>query len=63
MAKIETVAATSNASAGTFTLDWETSTWTSASSYDEALFPFIAEIKAKRYELFSDGTFHEEELT
>ena len=44
-------------------LNWETRRWTSEIEPDLADFPFIAEVRGKRYELYDDQTFDEEELT
>ena len=61
MANLETVAATSGDFTGTFQLDWEALTWQCATSFEEGNFPFVAEVRGKRYELYSDGRFDEEE--
>lgn len=44
-----------------FELDWDTGRWHSASDPPEGDFPFVAEVRGKRYELYSDGTFNEQE--
>jgi hypothetical protein len=48
-----------------FEVDLGNGTWTSSSDADleEADFPLIAEIDGERYELYSDGTLAEEELS
>jgi hypothetical protein len=63
VSKTETVQATSGDLAGTFELDWEAKRWTSAVAYAEGDFPFIAEVAGKRYELYSDGRFDEEDIS
>ena len=45
-----------------FTLDWEQLRWESPEPQEEANFPLITFVEGKRYELYSDGTFDEEEL-
>jgi hypothetical protein len=49
--------------AGTFELDWNAKRWTSATKYAEGDFPFVAEVEGKRYELYSDGRFDEEDIS
>ena len=44
-----------------FQLDFDKGEWHSDEEIDEAEFPLIAEVDGKRYELYSDGTFNEEE--
>jgi hypothetical protein len=44
-----------------FTLDWKQSCWQSGEQLDESLFPLIAIVDDRRYELYSDGTFAEVE--
>ncbi|MGP6157643.1 MAG: hypothetical protein ACLPYS_09110 [Vulcanimicrobiaceae bacterium] len=61
MANLETVQATSGNGTGTFVLDWDALRWQSATSFEEGAFPFVAEVRGKRYELYSDGGFDEEE--
>jgi len=56
------VTATSGGKQEAFELNWDDHRWTSAASLEFADFPFIAEIDGRRYELYSDGTFDEEEL-
>ncbi len=63
MTDLETVPATSGDQTGTFELDWDHKAWSSAATHEEAAFPFIAEIRGKRYELYSNGRFDEEELS
>jgi hypothetical protein len=46
-----------------FELDWGTGRWHSTSTPPEGDFPFVAEIRGKRYELYSDGTFNEQDLS
>jgi hypothetical protein len=46
----------------TLRLNWDELHWTSATEIDEGCFPFVAEVHAKRYEFYSDGSFDEEEL-
>ena len=45
----------------TFRLDWKHWRWHSLDEPEEAAFPLITAIDAKRYELYSDGTFAEVE--
>ena len=45
-----------------FEMDFGTKKWTADREIEEAAFPLIAELSGKRYELYSDGTFDEEEL-
>jgi hypothetical protein len=63
MKQDETVEAVSGGLQGTFSLDWDTFRWTSTAEYEMSDFPFIAEVRGKRYELYGDGTFDEEDLT
>jgi hypothetical protein len=58
----EVVTATSGGMVETFVLDWQHGRWTSEVAYEMSDYPFIAEIGGKRYELYGDGTFDEEEL-
>jgi hypothetical protein len=58
----DSTVATSRGESSTFTLDWNEMTWTNAAKLEEELFPFVAEIDGKRYELYSDGRFDEEEI-
>jgi hypothetical protein len=44
-----------------FTLDWEKQCWQSMDEQIESVFPLIAVVDGKRYELYSDGTFAEVE--
>jgi hypothetical protein len=47
-----------------FELDLGHGTWHSdAESVDEAEYPLVTVLDGKRYELYSDGTFSEQELT
>jgi hypothetical protein len=48
---------------GTFDMNFEANRWTSATAFEEGDFPFIAELRGRRYELYSDGTFNEQEVT
>ncbi len=63
MSQPETVQAMSGDLAGTFELDWNAKRWTSATKYAEGDFPFVAEVEGKRYELYSDGRFDEEDIS
>jgi hypothetical protein len=45
-----------------FALDFSKKRWSTPSAPPEGEFPLTAEIDAKRYELYSDGTFAEVEL-
>jgi hypothetical protein len=45
-----------------FELDFDERRWQSARTLSENLFPLVAEVDGKRYELYSDNTFAEEEL-
>jgi hypothetical protein len=58
----DSTVATSRGESSTFTLDWNAMTWTNPTELEEAAFPFVAQIDGKRYELYSDGRFDEEEL-
>jgi hypothetical protein len=44
-----------------FRLDWKNRRWHSLEEPEEADFPLVIVIDAKRYELYSDGTFDEVE--
>jgi hypothetical protein len=44
-------------------LDFDAWTWKAERSFDEGDFPFIVETQGKRYEIYSDGSFAEEEMT
>jgi hypothetical protein len=44
-------------------LDFENGTWQSGPELEEAEFPLFTEVSGKRYQVYSDGTFSEEELT
>jgi len=44
-----------------FRLDWKHRRWHSLEEPEEADFPLIIVVDAKRYELYSDGTFDEVE--
>jgi hypothetical protein len=57
----ETVAATSGGRTATFALDFASGRWTSGTDFEEGAFPFIGELRGKRYEIYSDGSFDEEE--
>jgi hypothetical protein len=43
-------------------MDFDKSTWKAERSFGEGDFPFIVETQGKRFEIYSDGTFAEEEL-
>ncbi len=43
-------------------LDFDTFTWHSARELPEGQFPLSATVDGERFELYSDGTFNEEEL-
>jgi hypothetical protein len=45
-----------------FRLDWVHERWHSLEELEESDFPLIADVEGKRYELYSDGHFGEEEL-
>ena len=62
MANVTTVQAETEGMTATFQLDFDQMTWTTATNVEEAEFPFVAEIGEKRFELYSDGTFDEEDL-
>jgi hypothetical protein len=57
----ETVEATSGGRTATFVLDFSSGRWTSGTEFEEGAFPFVSEVEGKRYELYSDGSFDEEE--
>ena len=44
-----------------FRLDWKQSRWHALESLDEGVFPLIAVVDERRYELYSDGSFAEVE--
>jgi hypothetical protein len=44
-----------------FRLDWQHARWHSLEEIDEGDFPLVTLVGAKRYELYSDGTFAEVE--
>jgi hypothetical protein len=46
-----------------FELDFTSLTWTAERVFEESDFPLIARFDEKRYEIYSDGTFAEEELS
>lgn len=62
VANIETVEATSEKGTESFQIDWDTMTWTGKTTHAEGEFPYIAHVRGKRYELYSDNTFNEEQL-
>ena len=62
MANLETVEATSEGGTESFELDWDTKSWPRKTPLEEGEFPYVALIRGKRYELYDDGTFDEEEL-
>jgi hypothetical protein len=45
-----------------FELDFGNHRWSAAKAPPEGFFPLTAEVDAKRYELYSDGTFAEVEM-
>ena len=45
-----------------FKLDFDEHIWTADRDFQEGDFPLIAEVDGGRYELYSNGTFSEEEL-
>jgi hypothetical protein len=45
-----------------FTLNWDAHQWQSAKRLQEGEFPLVTVVDARRYELYSDGTFAEVEL-
>lgn len=45
-----------------FELDFATARWTAEPRLHESYFPLVAVVDGKRYELYSDGHFAEEEL-
>jgi hypothetical protein len=59
---METVSLDVAGTGATFELDFDAETWRSDATLAEGEFPLIAEVSGKRYELYSDGTFAEEEL-
>jgi hypothetical protein len=63
VSEIEEVTATSGDRSASFTLHWYEHHWTCTTEFDLADFPFIALVGGKRFELYSDGTFDEEELS
>jgi hypothetical protein len=42
-------------------LDFGTKTWSGVTDFAEGDFPLIGTVGGRRYELYSDGTFNEEE--
>jgi hypothetical protein len=44
-------------------LDFSSGRWTSGTKFEEEAFPFITEVDGKRYQIYSDGSFDEEERT
>ena len=42
-------------------LDFETGRWSCERPFAEGDFPLVATVRGKRYELYSDGRFDEEE--
>jgi hypothetical protein len=61
MPTTEAIAATSGGVTEPFILDWTEHRWSSPKTHAMADFPFIAEVRGKRYELYGDGTFDEQE--
>jgi hypothetical protein len=59
---METVSLDVAGTIATFELDFTGDTWRSDATLTEAEFPLVTELAGKRYELYSDGTFGEEEL-
>jgi ribose 5-phosphate isomerase B len=58
----EHVEATAGGRCHTFALDWYDRRWTSEGDHTIADFPFVAHVGDKRYELYGDGTFNEEDV-
>jgi hypothetical protein len=44
-----------------FDIDFENKTWTTVAQLDEGDFPIFFEARGKRWSLYSNGTFDEEE--
>jgi hypothetical protein len=59
----ELTEATAGGRRETFALDWYLRRWSSPLDHQIADFPFVAEIGGKRYELYGDQTFNEEEVS
>jgi hypothetical protein len=59
---METVSLDVAGTSATFELDFDDHTWRSDATLAEGEFPLVVEVSGKRYELYSDGTFGEEEL-
>jgi hypothetical protein len=62
MSETQSVIATSGGLSATFILDWYERRWNCVTAFDMSEFPFVAEVDGKRFELYGDGTFNEEEL-
>ena len=62
MANVTTAQGETEGMTATFQMDFDKCTWTTSANVEEAEFPFVAEVDGKRYELYSDGTFDEEEF-
>jgi len=58
----DSVEATAGERRETFALDWYDRRWSSAGSHEIADFPFVAYVLDKRYELYGDGSFEEEDV-
>ncbi|MBD5633122.1 MAG: hypothetical protein IAI49_01485 [Candidatus Eremiobacteraeota bacterium] len=58
---MQTVSIDLDGVAETFELDFENVTWRAARKFPEGAFPLNAEYEGKRYELYSDGSFSEDE--
>jgi ribose 5-phosphate isomerase B len=58
----ENVEATAGGRRENFALDWYDRRWTSEREHQIADFPFVALVLDKRYELYGDGTFNEEDV-
>ncbi len=43
-------------------LDFDSHRWAAEHVFGEGDFPFVVEVSGKRYEIFSNGTFAEEEM-
>jgi hypothetical protein len=59
---METVIISVNDAPEPFELNFDDMTWHAGHDVPEGEFPLIAEVNGKRYEVYSDGTFGEEEL-
>jgi hypothetical protein len=61
MANTQTISGSSGDLTAEFVIDWDTHRWTAAVKPDEGDFPFVGHVGQQRFELYSDGTFNEEE--